>query len=370
MAASGKRPNFLIIVADDLGFSDISPYGGEINTPNLERLAKDGIRMTSFHTASACSPTRSMLLSGTDNHIAGLGQMAEHMRAFGDYFKGKAGYEGYLNWRVAALSEILQDAGYNTILSGKWHLGLTKELAPCSRGFDKNFTFLPGSGNHYAYEPQLDDGEWPIPCLKTASHWMEGDDFINMKKDLPKDFYSTASFTDRLLGFLEDRSDEEKEDPFFAYLPFTAPHWPLQAPKEIVQKYKGKYDEGPDVLTQERLQRLKQGGLVAEDVEHAPPTGILGAEWKDMTAEERAISAKKMEVFAAMVELIDTHVGRVVGYLEETGELDNTFVLFMSDNGAEGAALEALPVRCLLSCVFQANRGTAYGRARHDGQHH
>lgn len=339
-----KRPNFLIIVADDLGFSDISPYGGEISTPVLENLAKEGIRMTNFHTASACSPTRSMLFSGTDNHIAGLGQMAEHMRAFGDYFKGKPGYEGYLNWRVAALSEILEDAGYDTIMSGKWHLGLSRELAPCSRGFQKNFSFLPGSGNHYAYEPQLDDDGFKIPVLSTKGHWMEGEKFIDIKKDLPEDFYSTTSFTDKLLDYLEMRSSKEKDNPFFAYLPFTAPHWPLQAPREVVKKYHGAYDDGPDVLTQRRLHRLVELGLIEAGVEHAPPQGVLGKEWVDMTNNEREISARKMEVFAAMVDLIDQNIGRVVEHLDRTGELDNTFILFMSDNGAEGAALEALPM--------------------------
>ncbi|KAF4913928.1 putative sulfatase [Colletotrichum viniferum] len=341
---ASKRPNFLVIVADDLGFSDISPYGGEINTPVLKKLSKDGIRMTNFHTASACSPTRSMLFSGTDNHIAGLGQMMEHMRHFGDYFKDKPGYEGYLNWRVAALSEILQDNGYHTIMSGKWHLGLSKELAPCSRGFTKSFSFLPGSGNHHAYEPQLDDDEFKIPCLKTEGHWMDGNKFINPRTDLPKDFYSTRYFTDRMIKFLEERNEKEKDEPFFAYLPFTAPHWPLQAPREVVEKYAGKYDDGPDALTQRRLQRLVELGLVDKGIEHAPPTGVLGKDWKDLSDLERKESARKMEVFPAMVELMDENIGRVIDHLESTGELDNTFVLFMSDNGAEGAALEAIPM--------------------------
>ncbi|KAJ5326669.1 uncharacterized protein N7506_009771 [Penicillium brevicompactum] len=216
MGSTAARPNFLVIVADDLGFSDISPYGGEIRTPSLARLAKEGIRMTNFHTASACSPTRSMLFSGTDNHIAGLGQMAEFMRSFGDYFEDKPGYEGYLNWRVAALSEILQDSGYHTMMSGKWHLGLTKELAPCSRGFDKNFSLLPGASNHYNYEPQLDDGEFKAPCLNTDGFWMEGSEKLNRSNDLPADFYSTKTFTDKMLGFLKGRTEEESQKPFFA----------------------------------------------------------------------------------------------------------------------------------------------------------
>ncbi|KAJ6071762.1 hypothetical protein N7499_009776 [Penicillium canescens] len=344
MGNAKRRPNFLVIVADDLGFSDISPYGGEIETPTLAKLAKDGIRMTNFHTASACSPTRSMLFSGTDNHIAGLGQMAEFMRNFGDHFKNKPGYEGYLNWRVAALSEILQDSGYHTIMSGKWHLGMTKEIAPCSRGFDKNFSLLPGASNHYNYEPQLEDGEFQAPCINTTGFWMEGEKILDRTADLPKHFYSTRTFTDKMIGFLENRTEEESQKPFFAYLPYTAPHWPLQAPREIIEKYAGKYDDGPDALTQKRLQWLKELGLVDGAVEHASPVGKLGKDWNEMSPEEKKISARKMEVFAAMVDQLDANVGRVIEYLESTDELDNTFVLFMSDNGAEGAALEALPL--------------------------
>ncbi|KAJ5749000.1 uncharacterized protein N7511_010696 [Penicillium nucicola] len=344
MSNTEKRPNFLVIVADDLGFSDVAPYGGEIETPALAKLAEEGIRMTNFHTASACSPTRSMLFSGTDNHIAGLGQMAEFMRGFGDHFKNKPGYEGYLNWRVAALSEILQDSGYHTLMSGKWHLGMTKEIAPCSRGFDKNFSLLPGASNHYNYEPQLEDGEFQAPCINTTGFWMEGEKVLDRTTDIPKNFYSTETFTDKMIGFLENRTEEESQKPFFAYLPYTAPHWPLQAPKEIIEKYAGKYDDGPDALTQKRLQRLKELGLVDEAVEHASPVGKLGKEWDSLSPEEKKLSARKMEVFAAMVDQLDTHVGRVIQHLESTGELDNTFVLFMSDNGAEGAALEALPL--------------------------
>ncbi|KAL1858885.1 hypothetical protein VTK73DRAFT_7743 [Phialemonium thermophilum] len=340
-----QRPNFLVVVADDLGFSDIAPYGGEIHTPNLARLAAEGLRMTNFHTASACSPTRSMLFSGTDHHIAGLGQMDEYMRAHRDRFRGRPGYEGYLNWRVAALSEVLQDAGYHTLMSGKWHLGFTRDLAPCARGFDKNFTFLPGSGNHYAYEPQLAPGQKHPPCMKTRDFWMEGDRFLDIERDLPRDFYSTTSFTDKLMGYLEERTPAEREQPFFAYLAFTAPHWPLQASREVMKKYEGMYDDGPNALTQRRLQRMKQLGLVDADVVPAPPTAAQAEKaWADMSADERKVSARKMEAYAAMVEIIDENVGRVLRHLEASGELDNTLVLFMSDNGAEGATLEAVPL--------------------------
>jgi len=173
---------------------------------------------------------------------------------------------------------------------------------------------------------------------------MKGERIIDMRKDLPGDFYSITSFTDKLLEYLAMRSSKENHDPFFAYLPFTAPHWPLQAPREVVMKYRGVYDDGPEALTQRRLHRLIELGLIPAGVEHAPSQGVLGKEWVDMTKDKRAISAHKMEVFAAMVDLINQNFGRVVEYLSRTGELDNTFILFISDNGAEEAALEALSI--------------------------
>ncbi|OTA68011.1 arylsulfatase [Hypoxylon sp. EC38] len=342
---TSKKPNFLIIVADDLGFSDTGPFGSEIKTPALDSIAKDGVQLTNFHTASACSPTRSMLFSGTDNHIAGLGQMAEHM-GNRELFKGKPGYEGYLNFRVAALSEILQDAGYLTLMSGKWHLGAAKEHAPCSRGFDKGFVYLPGSGNHYNYEPQFKEGE-PRPSLAVAdpnTFWMRDGTYLNRWTELPKDFYSTKTFTDELLNYFETRTPQEKEQPFFSYLAFTAPHWPLHAPEEIRDLYKGMYDDGPESLKRKRLARLIELGLIPKDVEPAPMVGLLDPEWETMTPEARASSARKMETFAAMVHVVDQNIQRVLDYLCSTGELDNTFIVFMSDNGAEGTLLEALPM--------------------------
>ncbi|KAF9879041.1 Arylsulfatase [Colletotrichum karsti] len=336
-----KKPNFLVVVADDLGYSDIGPFGGETKTPNLDRLAKDGVRLTNFHTASACSPTRSMLLSGTDNHLAGLGQLVEHMADRAKY-DGKPGYEGYLNFRVAALSEILQDAGYFTLMSGKWHLGLTKETSPHARGFDKSFVFLSGCGNHFNYEPQLSDPSHGIfTPMNGGKFWMRDSEFLDRTADLPENFYSTTSFTDDLITTLSGRTDAEAEKPFLAYLAFTAPHWPLQAPRETIEKYKGLYDDGPDALRTKRLKRMVDLGIIKEGVEPAP---MISQNWEKMTPAEKAESARKMEVFAAMMELIDENIGRIVDYLEAAGELDNTFILFMSDNGAEGAMLEALPM--------------------------
>ncbi|WZH49530.1 alkaline phosphatase-like protein [Fusarium acuminatum] len=345
-----KRPNFLVIVADDLGFSDIKPYGSEIDTPVLDRLSKDGIRMTNFHTAQACSPTRSMLLSGTDNHIAGLGQMAEfkEMRKnlTGKYpsYVDKPGYEGYLNWKVAALPEILSDAGYLTIMSGKWHLGLTPDVSPSARGFKKSFAFLPGCGNHFNYEPQFEVDQDTM-LLTSDGFWMEDGKPVDRKKDLPDEFYSTNFFTDKLIDMLADRTEEEKDQPFFSYLAYTAPHWPMQAPQEVIHKYRDVYENGPDRLRLDRLARLKALGLVPFNVEAALPVGFeAGIKWEDLTDDERAVSARKMEVYAAMVDLLDQNIGKVVDALEASGELDNTFILFMSDNGAEGSTLEAAPL--------------------------
>ncbi|KAK6908688.1 hypothetical protein I204_02022 [Kwoniella mangroviensis CBS 8886] len=333
-----KQPNFLVILADDLGFSDIGAFGSEISTPNLDKLAKNGLRQTGFHTASACSPTRSMLMSGTDNHLAGLGQMAETI-ARDSFYQGHKGYEGMLNDRVAALPEILSDAGYETIMSGKWHLGLPKHAQPHARGFQKVFGLLPGAGNHYLYEPFLDDN---TPAMKFLPPlYVDGPEQIS-HKDIPGPFYSSTYFTDRMLGYLKERNTEK---PFFAYLPYTAPHWPLQAPDEEIAKYKGRYDAGPEALRLERLERLKQLGLISKDVSPHPIMSPYGYKsWDELSPEERAISAKKMEVYAAMVTVMDKEIGRVIQLLEDRGELENTFVFFSSDNGAEGALLEAIPV--------------------------
>jgi arylsulfatase len=334
------RPNFLIIVADDLGYSDISPYGSEIATPNLESLASEGGTLfTDFHTASACSPTRAMLLSGTDNHLAGIGQMLEAMMFHTGIWDGKPGYEGYLNDRVAALPEILKDiGGYRTIMSGKWHLGLTEERFPSKRGFEKSFTLLPGGGSHFNYEP----GTAAKPALPFLPPLYARDDHYISYTTLPEDYYSSDYFTSELIKFL----DTDDQHPFFAYLPFTAPHWPLQAPDELIKKYKGRYDMGPDVLRAARLEGQRRLDLLSPDVTVAPVTTDQKA-WNLMSTEEQMFSAKTMEIYAAMVERMDYNIGRIVDYLRRTNQFDNTFILFMSDNGAEGAVLEALPLELL-----------------------
>lgn len=225
---------------------------------------------------------------------------------------------------------------------GHRHLGVSKETAPVSRGFDKSYVFLSGCHNHYNYEPQLDDPSHGFfTPMNAGKFWIRDDTFLDRKnpEHVAPDFYSTTTFSDKLIDYLKEREGSDK--PFFAYLPYTAPHWPLQAPRETIDKYRGVYDEGPAVLRTRRLARLKELGLIADDVEPAPMTVEL---WDAMSPQEQAESARKMEVYAAMVDEIDKGVGRVVDHLEAVGELDNTFVLFMSDNGAEGAMLEAIPM--------------------------
>ncbi|PSS05326.1 alkaline-phosphatase-like protein [Coniella lustricola] len=352
-----KRPNFLVIVADDLGFSDISPFGGEINTPHLDRLASQGLRFTDFHAAAACSPSRAMIMTGTDHHIAGLGNLIEWTNISGQNDpkggmstapqRGMPGYEGYLNERVAALPEILRDAGYLTLMAGKWHLGLTPERSPQARGFEKSFAHLPACSNHYAYEPKL-EGADQIPGFMTMSFIALHSEDGEYVKKLPEGWYSSDGYGDKMVEYLkqwnENNNDKEKEKPFFGYFPFTAPHWPLQAPQEYIRKYRGVYDDGPDALRLKRLQRLKDLGIIDKNVEPHPVVAEEVKEWAELSAEEKANSCRAMEVFAGMVESIDANVGKVVDYLESIGELDNTFVCFLSDNGAEGAAYEAYPM--------------------------
>ncbi|KAK5173660.1 uncharacterized protein LTR77_002341 [Saxophila tyrrhenica] len=337
------RPNFFIIVADDLGYSDIGSYGGEIYTPNIDSLASDngGQRFTSFHVAAACSPTRAMLMTGTDHHLTGLGQLAEMVRNSPAH-QGKPGHEGYLTDRVAAMPELLRDGGYYTMMAGKWHLGLKPEYGPKARGFDRSFSLLPGCANHYAFEPDYEKVEEPPRFFETAVTALHAEDGQYINK-LPEDFYSSDAFASKLIQYLDERSVEEKEKPLFAYLPFSAPHWPLQAPKESMDKYRGMYDDGPDALRLRRLHRLKELGLLDPNIvpHEIVAVGREQGHWNTLTDYERAKSARSMEAYAGMVDRMDHNIGRILDSLKASGEYDNTYILFMSDNGAEGASYEA-----------------------------
>jgi arylsulfatase len=321
VADAAARPNILVILADDLGYSDLGAFGGEINTPNLDKLAGEGLRMTQFHTTATCSPTRSMLMTGVDHHIAGIGNMVELLTP---EQKGHPGYEGYLNRHVVTLPQLLRDAGYETIISGKWHLGVEPDQDPAERGFEHSFASLPAGNNHF--------GLMNSPGVNNKTMRYAYTENGKTVDSLPADYYSSDYFTQRLIGFMKER---DRNRPFFAYLPFTAPHTPLQAPAEMIAKYKGHYDQGWNVLWQQRLERQRKLGVLPLNAAAQEPATLLS--WDELSAEDKRYSARNMEIYAAMVDRMDWNIGRVLDYLRDTGDLDNTLVIFLSDNGAEGA---------------------------------
>ena len=323
-----KTPNIVLILADDLGYSDLGCFGSEIATPNIDALAQQGQIFTNFYVAATCSPTRAMLLSGTDNHIAGLGNMAERVISVPEE-NGKPGYEGYLNDRVVSVAQLLKDAGYHTYIAGKWHLGLTAERSPAAGGFERSFALLDAYSNHFFPDSQ-------------TSFW-EDDRFTNY----PAGEYSTDVYTDKLIGFL--RKDRNDPKPFFLYAAYTSPHWPLQAPHEYIDKYRGVYDIGYDSLRVQRFEQLKKKRMVDADVVLPDLPAVEGnlydisnrplRRWKSLTKDEQRIEARKMEIYAGMIDNLDKNIGRLIGYLKEIGQYDNTLFIFFSDNGP--AALEA-----------------------------
>ena len=321
--STDPRPNVLLIVVDDLAFNDLSLFGSEIRTPNIDVLAREGVFLTNFHVSPNCSPTRAMLFSGADSHNAGLGTMFEDLAP---NQKGNPGYEGYLNFRVAALSELFLEAGYNTYMAGKWHLGLTRETSPAARGFERSFAPLQGGGG--AFGNML-----PIVGPGKALYRVNGEQL----DALPEDFYATKFYTELMQEYIGADLDDGK--PFFAYLAYTAPHWPLQAPQESIARYKGVYDAGYDALAEQRLQNLVDRGLVDADVKPFPRL-LDERPWDELSPEEQRYQAKIMEIYAAMVDDVDVYIGRMIDYLKEIGEYDNTVIFFMSDNGPEGHAMQ------------------------------
>ena len=323
-AAPAKRPNILLIVADDLGYTDLGAYGAEISTPNLDKLASGGVKMTSFYASPFCSPTRSMLLSGSDNHLVGFGDMSELMLP---EQRGKPGYEGYLNERVVPVAQVLKDAGYRTAMAGKWHLGVKEEFSPATSGFEQSYAMVMGGASHWGDQSGIVAMD---PDKPPKAIYRENGKAI----DIPRDgFYSSQAFTDKLLDYL--KSGEKSGKPFFGYLAFTAPHWPLHAPEADIAKYEGRYKEGYDKLRKERLERMKRLGIVPADTAvyegHA-----YWPKWESLTPAQQEAEARRMTVYSAMVDHMDRQIGRVLDYLKARGELDNTFIFFMSDNGADG----------------------------------
>ena len=314
-----SRPNILLVVADDLGYSDIGAFGSEILTPNLDELAAGGMSLTNFYSGPTCSVTRSMLMTGMDSHIAGLGNMAETVA---DNQMGQPGYEGHLSARVDTVAEILKSAGYHTYMAGKWHLGMHPDRSPRSRGFEQSFAMLYGAGSHFSDMAGGDAHRHPVLYRDNGL----------LIDELSDDFYSTTFYTDRIIEQIDSNVDDGR--PFFAYLAYTAPHWPLQAPDSIIDKYRGAYDRGYDSVRQGRFAAQQKLGLFDSSIQAPQRPGYVKP-WVDLSDQERAYHARNMEIYAAMVDYMDTGIGRVIDYLDKRDQLDNTIIVFISDNGAE-----------------------------------
>jgi len=322
-AADGsRRPNIVIILGDDLGFSDMGSFGGEIRTPNLDSLANEGVRFTNFYTHATCSPTRSILLSGVDNHVNGLGNMDEYTAP---NQQNVPGYEGHLNDRVLTLPQLLKDTGYHTYMVGKWHLGKQPDQIPAARGFERDFSLLDGAGSY-----------WDMTSFTAANPKSVFTEDGRYLTKLPKDYYATKTYTDKLISFIDANRGDGK--PFFAYVAHQAPHDPFHLPKEWRNRHVGEYDKGWDAVRQERLAReidlgiLPPGTKLAERMWFVPDPITLAP-------ATRATLGKKMELYAGMVENMDFHVGRLIDHLKKIGEYENTIFIVFGDNGAEGTDL-------------------------------
>jgi arylsulfatase len=322
-ALAADRPNILLILADDMGYSDASPYGSEIFTPNIARLANQGALLSDFHVAAYCTPTRGMLLTGVDNHLIGFGNMIE---IAADNQRGKPGYEGYLNGRAATIATILHDAGYSTFMAGKWHLGKTPDSIPAAQGFDESVGVLEGGADNY-------ENKSYTPGYKSV-HFFDGRNELT----LPADFYSSRFYADRMIRYIDANAATGK--PFFGYLAFQAVHQPHQAPADFTARYISTYQAGWSAIGRFRYQRMVDLGLMPPGLTLARPPGV--DDWDSLSPDDRRMNAKRMAVYAGMIEYMDLSIGRVVDHLKAKGLLDNTVVVFMSDNGGEATKLEAM----------------------------
>jgi arylsulfatase A-like enzyme len=320
--AEVKRPNIVIILADDLGYADMGAFGGEIRTPNLDALAKEGVRFTNFYTQATCSPTRSILLTGVDSHLNGLGNMDE-WAAPNQW--GVDGYEGHLSDRVVTLPQLLKEAGYHTYMVGKWHLGKQPTQIPAARGFERDFSLLDGAGSY-----------WDMTNFTAASPKSVFTEDGRYLRRLPDDYYATKTYTDKLIGYIDANRSDGK--PFFAYVAPQAPHDPYQMPAQWRTRHVGEYDKGWDAVRQERLKRqielgiMPAGTRLSERMWFVPDPIVLAP-------VTRALLGKKMELYAGLVENLDYHVGRLVDHLKQIGEYENTIFIVFGDNGAEGTDL-------------------------------
>ena len=309
------RPNILLIVADDLGYADLGAYGSDIRTPNIDALAREGMLFTQFHTSPLCAPTRAMLLSGNNNHVAGVGRM----NATGPVQLHLPGYETHLSNRIAPLPRLLSKAGYHTYTAGKWHLGNEKEYSPTAAGFERSFNLMHGGANHFN----------SVGFGEGVSLYRED----GREVPWPNGAYSTDLYTDRLIEFIDAKRNDGR--PFFAFAAFTSPHWPLQVPEQDLDLYAGRYQEGYDRLREERFASLQKAHIVPEG-STLPPRNPGVRPWSELPPDQQRIESRKMQLYAAMVENLDRHVGKLIDHLKTAGLYEKTIIIFMSDNGAAG----------------------------------
>jgi arylsulfatase len=307
--SGSHRPNIIIILADDMGYSDLGCYGSEISTPNIDKLAANGLRYTQFYNAGRCCPTRASLLTGLYAHQTGMGWMTA-----ADL--GYAGYTGDLNNQCVTIGEVLKEAGYSTYMSGKWHVTRDEFIGPdgpkhswpLQRGFDKYFGPHNGGGSYFS-TGFLTNG--------------------NQRISTPDDFYLTDAISDTAVSFIEHRC---KTNPFFMYLAYTAPHFPLHAKSEDIKKYEGKYMDGWDKMRKNRYEKMKGIGII-EDAWNLSEAEKNIPSWDDLSDEKKKEFDRRMAVYAAQIDCMDQGIGRIIRKLEETGQIDNTVIFFLSDNG-------------------------------------
>lgn len=308
---ASKQPNIIIVLVDDMGFSDIGCYGGEIETPNLDQLAAKGVRFSQFYNCGRCCPTRASLMTGLHPHQVGIGHMTEPPdRPLG--FDGP--YQGYLNQNCLTIAQVLKSSGYRTMMTGKWHLGFHRpDTYPMQRGFDCFYGGLSGAFNYFrpGGNRLIYEGNEPVTT--------------------PDDFYATDAFTDRAMEYIREGKAEDADQPFFLYLAYNAPHWPLNATPEDFKKYRGKYTDGWHSLAQERLEKQRSIGLIDDD---AVPAPIVGPKWETLDAKQKDRLDAVMAAYAGCIDRIDQNMGRLVRFLKEEDEYENTVIFFLSDNGA------------------------------------
>jgi arylsulfatase A-like enzyme len=315
-AAPDKRPNVVIILADDVALMDFGAYGGEARTPNIDALAGRGALFTQYRASPLCSPSRAMLLTGMDAHLTGVATIPEVLPS---EQRGQPGYTMALEPGVLTLADRLRAQGYRTVMAGKWHIGEAADEMPQAHGFDRSFALAASGADNWAdqsYMPYYKDAPWFEDGVETS---------------LPEDFYSSRFIVDTAIQYLA-KTDQDK--PFFAYLPFQAIHIPVQAPQEFIDRYKGRYDAGWEALRKERHARAQALGLIPQGAPLAALPPDFRA-WDSLSAETRALYAARMEVNAAMLEAMDFHIGRLIAHLKAKGEFENTIFIVSSDNGPE-----------------------------------